>query len=319
MSGPPTLPPPGPNPLGPHPSGGSWPVGSIPNPVRAADPFDPRPPHGTTPPPVPQPTRRQWRTAIILFVLTLLSTFVMGGPVYALAVMFVLTTHELGHFLQARRYRVAASLPYFLPMPLSPIGTMGAVIIMRERMAHTKALFDIGISGPLAGLVPALAFTVIGVARANVAPIPIDQPTLSFGEPLLFQWIALAFHGPIPDGQALWLGPLGMAGWVGIFITALNLLPIGQLDGGHILYALLGRRAHNVAIALLVIAAALVVASGHWGWSLAIVLLMLMGPKHPPTLDDAVPLDPRRRMLGWATLAFVVVGFTPTPMWFEGM
>ncbi len=280
---------------------------------------DLRPTFATPPIPPPTPTRRQWRIAGILFVLTLLSTFVMGGPVYALAVMFMLTTHELGHYIQSRRYRVAASLPFFIPMPISPIGTMGAVIIMRERIAHTKALFDIGISGPLAGLVPSLAFTVIGVSQATIAPIPTDRATLAFGEPLLFQWIAHAFHGPIPDGQSLWLGPFGMAGWVGIFITALNLLPIGQLDGGHILYALLGRRAHTVAMGLLGAAVVAVIVSGNWGWSLAIGLLMLMGPKHPPTLDDSVPLDPGRRILGWATLAFVIIGFTPTPMWFEGM
>lgn len=268
--------------------------------------------------PPPGPTRKQWTRAVLLFVATCVSTFLMGGPAYAGAVMLILLTHEMGHYVQARRYHVAASLPYFLPMPISPIGTMGAIIVMRDRIRHTKALFDIGISGPLAGLVPTVLFTVIGLKRATVGPVP-EGPGLFFGEPLLFQFLARWILGEVPEGATILLGPLGMAGWVGIFITALNLIPIGQLDGGHVLYALLGKRAHAVAMFLLGCAMVAVIVGRYWGWSLMILLLLFFGPKHPPTRDDSVRLGWGRMVLGWATLAFVVLGFTPTPMWVEGV
>ncbi|RMH23329.1 MAG: site-2 protease family protein [Acidobacteria bacterium] len=263
--------------------------------------------------PEPPPPRRRWVLAASLFLLTCATTFLVGGPVYAAAVMTILTTHELGHFLQARRYGVVASLPYFIPMPLPPLGTMGAIIAMGSRIPHRRALFDIGASGPLAGLVPAIACAVVGIQRSTVQPIPQGEPNLWFGEPLLFQLLSRLIHGPIPDDQALFLHPLAFAGWVGIFITALNLTPIGQLDGGHVLYAMLGRRAHAVAIALLGAAIVAVIAGRYWHWSLILVLLIVFGPRHPPTADDRWPLDRRRWLLGWLTLAFLVLGFTPTP------
>jgi membrane-associated protease RseP (regulator of RpoE activity) len=267
---------------------------------------------------------------VLLFVLTCLTAFLAGatdrngdalqawlnGLMYAGAVMTILLTHELGHYLQARRYRVDASYPFFLPF-LPPIGTLGALIVMRQRIPDRKALYDIGISGPLAGLVPALFFSVVGIRRAVVEPIILDQGGIYLGEPLLMQWLTQAFHGPIPEGHALWIGPLGMAGWVGLFVTALNLMPIGQLDGGHVLYALIRRRAHTVATGLLVAAIATVIALGMWHWVLMLTLLTWVGPRHPPTGNDYVALGRGRIILGWLTLAFVIIGFTPVPLSFE--
>ena len=258
------------------------------------------------------PARRRVVVPLVLFLLTVASTYMMGGLAYSLALMITLGAHELGHFLQARRYGVPASLPYFLPMPLSPIGTMGAVIAMHPGMGNRRSLFDIAISGPLAGLVPALAFSVIGLRLSQVVPA-VGAGTVSLGEPLLFHWLSLAIFGQLPPGHDILLHPVAFAGWVGIFITALNLIPISQLDGGHMLYALLRRKAHILATLLLAAAAVAVVVYGYWGWTLMLALLCLIGPNHPPTADDTVPLGAGRVLLGWLTLLFVFVGFTPTP------
>src|SRR5262249_54547004 len=155
-------------------------------------------------------------------------------------------------FLQAKRYRVHASFPYFIPMPISPIGTMGAVIAMPRGMGDRRALFDIGISGPIAGLIPAIIFSVIGLQLSTIGPMPPPgEAGFSLGEPLIFKLLAYLVLGPVPTGGELFLHPVAFAGWVGIFLTALNLFPIGQLDGGHVLYALLLKKAHGVAQAML--------------------------------------------------------------------
>jgi len=255
---------------------------------------------------------------VVLFLATCASTYWVGGLTFSAALMFTLLAHELGHFLQARRYRVPASLPFFLPMPFTLIGTLGAVIAMHPGMGDRKSLFDIAITGPLAGLVPAVVFSAAGLALSEVQPVAAAQGALTLGEPLLFQWLAYWIVGPLPAEHDIFLHPLGYAGWVGIFITALNLIPIGQLDGGHILYSLLRRKAHVAATVLLAAAAACVVIFGYWGWTLMIVLLLLIGPKHPPTANDTVPLGTVRTCLGWLSLLFVLIGFTPTPFAFAG-
>jgi membrane-associated protease RseP (regulator of RpoE activity) len=253
----------------------------------------------------------QW--PIILFIATCYTTWHAVDLTYALAIMTTLLAHELGHFLQAVRYRVPASLPYFIPMPGSITGTMGAVIVMQPGMGNRRALFDIGITGPIAGLVPAILFSVIGLHWSHLEPVVAHRASLTLGEPLLFKLLAYLIIGPRPEGMDISLHAVAFAGWVGIFITALNLIPIGQLDGGHVLYALLLRRAHGIAQALLFAAMLAVVVWGYWGWTLMIVLLMLMGSKHPPTSNDDVPLGTGRTILGWASLWFVVFGFTPVP------
>jgi membrane-associated protease RseP (regulator of RpoE activity) len=228
--------------------------------------------------------------------------------------MTILACHEGGHFIQAWRYRVYASLPYFIPMPISPIGTFGAVIAMDSRVGDRKALFDIGITGPLAGLVPTLIFCVLGMQAAQVGVVV--QHRAQFGSPLLFEFLTWLRFGSLPHGYSTMIGPMGFAGWVGLLITSLNLLPIGQLDGGHVLYGLLRRRAHSVAMFLLLAAIVAVVAFGYYEWSLMLFLLVMMGPRHPPTANDDVPLGAWRTILGWLTLAFIFIGFTPTPIIF---
>jgi membrane-associated protease RseP (regulator of RpoE activity) len=201
-------------------------------------------------------------------------------------------------------------------MPLSPIGTMGAVIGMQPGYGNRRSLFDIAVTGPLAGLVPAVVFSVLGLKWSHVVVLADQGGGLTLGEPLLFKLLARLVFGTIAAGADVSLHPVAFAGWVGIFITALNLIPIGQLDGGHILYALLRSRARAISQLLLIGAAMAIVLFGYWGWLLMIVLLLLIGPAHPPTANDEVPLGLGRTILGWASLAFVLVGFTPVPFSF---
>ncbi len=278
----------------------------------------------------PPRRRRRWRLPLLLFVATCLSTvyvqgaglFEAGYPLaglwvglhYAVPLMTILVCHEMGHFIQAWRYGVYASFPFFIPMPFSPLGTFGAVIAMEPRMGHRRALFDIGISGPLAGLVPTFIFLIVGLQYSSFG-VPARDNWL-FGDPLVFRVLEKWILGPTPAGMEVMCHPMAFAGWVGLLVTSLNLMPIGQLDGGHILYALLRRKANLVA-SLLLLTAIVVVAMNLkllGGWFLMLILLILMGPAHPPTANDEEPLGWFRAILGWLTLAFIFVGFTPTPI-----
>ncbi|MGD0517735.1 MAG: site-2 protease family protein [Thermoguttaceae bacterium] len=275
--------------------------------------------------------RRVW-LPLVLFIATCLSTLLVGilnagpqgtwlqmifhGLLYAVPLMTILICHEMGHFVQAWRNGVYASFPYFIPMP-SQIGTMGAVIAMEARMGHRRALFDIGITGPLAGLIPTIICCVLGIYWSKPV-LAIHTPGQElFGTPLLFDIIASLMGKQVAPGYVLSIPSIGFAGWVGLLITSLNLMPIGQLDGGHVLYALLGRKANVVARILLALAAGAVVFFGLYMWILMIFLLIMMGPSHPPTADDEEPLGWPRIVLGWLTLAFIPIGFTPMPFNFQ--
>ena len=265
--------------------------------------------------------RRYWQTPLILFALTCYTTWYAGkigfgadGYLFALAVMLILTCHEMGHFLQTLRYKVQASLPYFIPMPLGPIGTMGAIIRMDGRIPNIRALFDIGISGPLAGLVPTLFFCWYGIKYSHIGPIIFNPDEFLFGQPLLFDWLIYQIYSPLPEGTRLHWHPFAFAGWVGLLITSLNLLPIGQLDGGHIFYAIFKQKAGFYSVILFYLLIFLVIYFGLWAWTLMLILLALLGTQHPPTQNDAVKLGTFRTILGIATLAFILIGFTPNPI-----
>jgi len=231
---------------------------------------------------------------------------------FSTALMFILTCHELGHYIQSCRYRLQSSLPFFLPMPIGPLGTFGAVITMDNEVPDSRALFDIGISGPLAGLVPTLFFLYYGIQWSHIGPI---QPAeFEFGNPLLFQWITYYIYGPIPPDMTLHWHPVASAAWAGLLLTSLNLIPFSQLDGGHVLYAMLGRKSVPVVRCIFVGTVIAVLWYELWNWSLLLILIALLGISHPPTANDQVPLKPFRHILGWATLLFVFVGFVPTPL-----
>ncbi len=235
-----------------------------------------------------------------------------SGATYMAAVMAILLTHEMGHFVTTLRYRIPANFPFFIPMPLFLFGTMGAVIGMEGSRANRRQMFDQGLAGPLAGLIVALPVTWIGIAQLGNAP-PADHG-LCFHNPLIFQWI-IGFVSPdFPDPSVLALNqfnPFLLAGYVGMLVTGLNMLPIGQLDGGHVTYALMGRRAHVLARALLIGTILAVVIWEIYVWVLMVVIVTLIGTDHPPTADDHARLGWFRRTNGWASLAIPIVCFHP--------
>uniref|UniRef100_A0A7C4QPG2 Site-2 protease family protein n=1 Tax=Schlesneria paludicola TaxID=360056 RepID=A0A7C4QPG2_9PLAN len=237
-----------------------------------------------------------------------------NGATFSSALMLILLCHELGHYIQARRYRIPASLPFFIPMPISPFGTMGAVIVQAAGYADRKAMFDIAISGPLAGLLVALPVAWWGVQQAEVMEIPANVAVMQYGDPLIIKAMVRVVHGPLPPNHDVVLNPLLFAGWVGIFLTGLNLLPVSQLDGGHIMYGLLGRRAHRIAWGVLAAGGIYMLVTGDQSYGLIFVLLLLLGVRHPPTTNDRVPLGAGRVLLGWFTMALFLVCFTLRPL-----
>jgi membrane-associated protease RseP (regulator of RpoE activity) len=248
------------------------------------------------------------------------------GLEYMIAVIAVLLAHEMGHFLMTVRYRIPASYPIFIPMPIMMMtGTMGAVISMDGLRADRRQLFDIGIAGPLAGLVLTIPFVCIGLKTAEQVkgPTPpglaimandIGQPNgIHYGEPLLIKLVLPYLRPDLPENAEIRLNPLLMAGWVGLLITGLNMMPVSQLDGGHIIYGLLGRRGRWVARAFLFAAIAFVVIGEHYSWLVMIVLVIFLGADHPPTSNDRARIGPLRWLIGIASLAIPILCFTPSP------
>ncbi|MEQ9407051.1 MAG: site-2 protease family protein [Fuerstiella sp.] len=238
---------------------------------------------------------------------------VLLGCTYSIPLMAILLCHEMGHYLQAVRYHVPASFPYFIPLPLPPLGTMGAVILQGRGVADRRTMFDIAVTGPLAGLVVTLPVLFWGICASGYTDAVMERG-FEFGQPLMVSWLIEAVHGPAPAGMVFEWNGLATAGWVGIFITAMNLLPIGQLDGGHIMYTLVGRMAHWIAWGLILTAVIAMIQMRMFSYVLLLILLTLTGPRHPPTADDTVPLGTFRTCVGWATLAFLLVGFTVQPI-----
>lgn len=269
---------------------------------------------------------------LLLFVLTILSTLFVGSaqatnlPVdaplwrvllagwpFSLSILLILGAHELGHYFAARYHNVDVTLPFFIPIP-TIIGTMGAFIQIREPVKNRRALLDIGAAGPLFGLVFAIPILIIGLATSPVGPLP-SGPYLLEGNSLLYALLkTLVFGQFLPAGGIdVSLNQLAWAGWAGLLVTGLNLLPIGQLDGGHLMYVLFGERTRRlfwpVIIGLVVISFALQTDV----WWLWIALLFFFGRGYAQPLDDVTPLDPRRRSIAILALVIFVVIFVPNP------
>jgi membrane-associated protease RseP (regulator of RpoE activity) len=284
------------------------------------------------------PPQRRVLLPILLFIATCLSTFWVGatnwrpqavdtaelwniisnnwqqGLTYMGAVLAILLTHEMGHFLQTVRYRIPASYPLCIPVPFTLIGTMGAVISMDGTRANRKQIFDIGIAGPLAGLVVAAPILYLGVSH-----LQLDKPgapnDIQLYNPVIVRWLIQWMHPEWAD-RASWvavsqLNPFFMAGWVGMLITGLNMLPVSQLDGGHTIYALFGKDAYKIARAFTIVAIAYVVLNLEQAaiWTPMLILVILLGIHHPPTADDNVELDDFRWILGVASMAIPVLCF----------
>ena len=263
-------------------------------------------------------TRRPPVLPVVLFVLTAATTTLAHGPLYAAALLAILGAHEMGHFVMCRRHGVRSTWPLFLPLPLAEemsAGTLGAVIKIRSPFPSRKALFDIAAAGPIAGLVVAIPVTLVGLELSEVvAAGPQAATALSLGESLIVRALAWLVFGNLPAGQDLSLHPIAFAGWFGLFMTGLNLLPIGQLDGGHVVYALAGpaRARRSTALALAAFAALTLAVYNYW--ILFLVLVAVFARRHPAPLDDWTPLDAARRRIGYATLGLFVLTFTPVPI-----
>lgn len=278
------------------------------------------------------------RLNVVLFLLTCLSTLLAGavffgsptvagpatspvlawllsGAPFAATLLAILTTHEFGHYFTARYYGASVSLPYFIPAPPPFIfGTLGAIIKMRSPARDRNSLFDIAVAGPLAGLVVAIPALLLGLSWSRVVAIP-PGAALVFGDSLLMQFLVYLSFGPIPSGMDVLIHPVGLAGWVGLFVTALNLFPVGQLDGGRIAYALFGVHHRKVSIATFVALLALGVVTRSMNWIVwAGLLFFLIGFHHSPPLNDVTPLSTGRRVLGLACLVLLVLLIPPVPI-----
>lgn len=247
-----------------------------------------------------------------------LAQLLVGGLWYSGTILAILGCHELGHYFACRYYDVDASLPFFLPVPIVMTGTLGAFIRIREPIGSKRMLFDIGAAGPFAGFLIAVPALVFGMALSNVVPLPDPLPpsTIYLGEPLLYKSVAWLVFGTTPDGYTVNMHPVAFAAWFGLLATALNLFPIGQLDGGHIAYAVFGRHSSHVTLVTVGVAIALAYFSSSWiVWTgLMIVMLMLFGRHHPRTYDEHVPLDRARQALAAVALVIFVLCFSPVPI-----
>ena len=278
-------------------------------------------------PPEPATMRLQ----IILFILTFLSTLFIGafnsgatfshlsdiikGFPYALSLMGILVVHESGHYLASRQWGVHATLPYFIPAPFTLLGTFGAVIKIKSPIPNRRALMDIGAIGPVTGFLIAVVVSIIGLQFSTVvdtSPLP-EQSSIVLGDNILFKFLSYLIIGTLDEGKDIYLHPVAFAGWIGMFITALNLLPIGQFDGGHVLYGLSSKWYHRLRYFVIVIL--VVLGIKYWmGWLVFAFLGSLLGLRHPPPIDPYSPLDRQRKILGIVTILIFILCFIPVPI-----
>jgi membrane-associated protease RseP (regulator of RpoE activity) len=307
---------------------------------------------------------RRW-VNIVLYLLTVLSTLFVGaswsdqvpagadelwllqhlwlGWPFALSLMTILTGHELGHYFAGRYYKVPVSLPYFMPWPIPPLGTMGAVIVMKGQSINRRQVLTVGAAGPLAGFVLAVPILILGLSLSTVEPMSLPEPgsmVMLEGNSLLYLLLKLAVFGkilpgsgldpafpaamkeivaalfgtaPIVGGYDVIIHPVALAGWAGLLVTALNLLPVGQLDGGHVMYSLLGKRARLFTWPIVI----LLVLMGifFWsGWFLWAGLIFLFGRSHPAPLDDVTRLGTAQKVIAVLVLIIFLLVFTPVPL-----
>jgi membrane-associated protease RseP (regulator of RpoE activity) len=279
---------------------------------------------------------------ILLFALTFASTTIVGGLVwgglpeemarlglsqlltdprvyvaglkFSIPLLTILGCHELGHYVAARRHGLTATPPFFIPFPVPflGIGTLGAVIRIKDPIQNKRQLLDVGAAGPIAGFAALVPFLAYGIAASEVGEAPVGGAYLEFGEPLIYQFLETLIRPGLGDDMTLWLHPTGVAAWFGILVTLLNLLPFAQLDGGHITYALFGRWHRLLAWPLLGMLAGL---GFVWpGWWLWVVIAVVLNPRHPQLWDEDLPLDRRRQLIGWITIAIFVLCFVAEPI-----
>lgn len=246
-----------------------------------------------------------------------LAALYLRGFWYSATILLILGFHEMGHYLACRYYDVDASLPFFLPAPILMTGTLGAFIRIREPIPRKHMLFDIGIAGPIAGFLVAVPALFLGLAMSRVVPVPADaRGMVELGEPILFKLASWLLWGTPAAGYTINMHPVAFAAWFGLLATALNLFPMGQLDGGHISYAVFGRRSTYVTFAMIAVAVGLTYFSLSWiVWTvLTVAMLFVFGPRHPRVFDEEVPLDRTRILFAVFALVMFVLCFTPAPI-----
>lgn len=272
----------------------------------------------------------QWRLPLLLFILTALTTLMAGaflvhvnpfssplailtGVPFSVTLLSILLVHEMGHYLTARHYHIQATLPYFIPAPpiLFIIGTFGAFIRMKSPIMERKALLEVGAAGPIAGFIVAVPAIIIGLQWSTIDKVGIGGAII-FGEPLIFRLLS-HWLLTIPPGSDILLHPVALAGWFGLFVTSLNLLPIGQLDGGHIGYAVFGERQRYISLTMVGVLIGLGLL-GWKGWLFWAMLTSIIGIGHPPVIDDHVPLGRRQQVIAWLALIIFFITFIPAPI-----
>ncbi len=232
--------------------------------------------------------------------------------IYAVVLIIILLGHELGHYLTCQHYNIDATLPYFIPAP-TLIGTMGAFIRIRSPITKKQQLFDIGIAGPLTSFILSLPAVFFGLSLSKPVPPFPEGESLLFGDPLILKLVGGVVFKGIPEGYDIVPHPIAFAGWVGILVTALNLFPVGQLDGGHVAYAVFGRRSRKLAP--IFIGIFVFMGIFFWfGWFVWALLISFLGLKHPHISDEDNPLSPGRRFLGILILIIFILSFTPDPI-----
>ena len=277
-----------------------------------------------------QRTRPKFKTHLLLFIATLATTIFAGaiqqginpienpfqivkGLPFALALILILSSHELGHYVMSRKHNVNVTLPYFIPAP-SFIGTFGAFIKMKSPLLNRKALLDIGASGPLVGAIVSIPLIIIGLMLSEIRTVS-EPGGAVLGSSILFSFLAKLTLGSLPDTYDVLIHPIGFAGWIGLLVTSFNLLPVGQLDGGHVAYAILGEKHYKLSTITIIVIFFLGLYS--WkGWFVWGVLLLIMGIRHPRPLDQWTPLDRKRKVIGWMTFILFILTFTPIPFGF---
>ena len=278
-------------------------------------------------------TPSNWYINLSLFIATVLSTLYVGagygaetpqqalqiwrGWPFSLSLLLILGAHELGHYFAARYHRVPVTLPYFVPLPISFIGTMGAFIRLKGPVKNRRALLDVGVAGPLAGLIFALPILWYGLATSDIGPLPTSEPYALEGNSILYSAMKVGVFGrflPDDNNMDVQLNNVAWAGWVGLLVTGLNLIPLGQLDGGHTAYVLFGKKAKQFFLPIIIGLLALSLLTGTTTWLVWIVLLYFLGRTHAEPLDDITELDSRRRLIAIFTLILFFLVFVPIPL-----
>jgi membrane-associated protease RseP (regulator of RpoE activity) len=294
-----------------------------------------RPSAGPVPADIAKRREKGIATNVILFVVTILTTVFAGaflaevnpiayplliykGIPFSFAIMTILLSHELGHYLMSRYHKVEATLPFFIPAP-NLIGTFGAVIKMKSRVPDRRALLDIGAAGPIVGFIVSIPFLVIGLKFSEIRG-GTEGGEMFFGTSLLLEFMSRYLFPTVPEGHAIFLHPVALAGWLGLLVTMMNLLPMGSMDGGHIAYAMFGKWHYPMsfafAILLLTIGAAGILMGLHglgvWGvWGM---VNLFIGLRHPPPMKPEIPLDRKRKLVAALSVLILILTFVPMPI-----